>query len=143
MNSLVNNTESTNANVARYLRNPLNHDGQPVKYRHYRAVSRGYDSESQIYEEINPRGGATVAYRPDIVGGQHVYLVGVAYCNPRDNYCRQYGRAKAEGRLTQYEYHGKHSNDEDDKHLMVAATDEKELLSLLDAYMNDLGLLPR
>ena len=47
--------------------------------------------------KINPRGGATVAYQEGVKVDTIEYAV--AYCNPKDNYCKEYGRMKAQGRL--------------------------------------------
>lgn len=109
-----------------------------IKYRHYRQLRRKEDTDDL---EVDPRGGATVAYTRRTMGayGEQMYLVGIAYCNPRDNYQKHYGRDKAMGRLTQLELHGGHTGEEDDKHLVVDAADEAELLSRLDSFMVDLG----
>lgn len=138
MSSLVNNVEHEYTPVV----SVRNETAEDAKYRHYRAVVRGLDTEGQEYEEILPNGGATIAYHRDVVGGENVYRVGVAYCNPKDNYCKRYGRAKAQGRLRQYDV--RHfSMAEDDKHLLVAADSERELLSRLDGSMEAIGYLPR
>jgi hypothetical protein len=117
------------------------HEGQKVKYRHYRRVKKNEDES----ETIDPRGGATIAYRPTKIGTDQVnaFLIGVSYCNPKDNYQRTYGRAKALGRLVQLEVHGKTDSYEDDKHIVVDADDETTMLALSDAYMDDLGYSPR
>lgn len=111
-----------------------------IKYRHYRALRRVTHADGESLE-VDPRGGATVAYTRRTMGayGEQMYLVGIAYCNPRDNYQKHYGRDKAMGRLTQLELHGGHTGEEDDKHLVVDAEDEHELLARLDSFMVDLG----
>lgn len=140
MNALVPVINHTNHVVAL----PMMHV-EHIKFRHYRRVNVGLDSEGRPYEAINPCGGATVAYAETSMGidGTNGYLIGVAYCNPVDNYCKKYGRAKAEGRLIQFVYHGKSSSYEDDKHIFIEADDEKEMLVRLDAYMEDMDYLPR
>lgn len=59
------------------------------KFSHFRDIDKRGN--------VNPRGGATVAYRTE---GKYTHAA-VAFCNPIDNFNFQYGRNKSNGRLTQ------------------------------------------
>lgn len=112
-----------------------------VRFRHYRHV----ELDRHGMPRVNPRGGATIAYEEGKLGvsGEQGYTIGVSYCNPKDNYQKQYGRAKSLGRLRQLHTQGNHTGEEDDKHLVVVASSTRELLSRVDSFMEELGLLPR
>lgn len=63
-----------------------------VKYTHFRL--QGLPNLNRI--NIEPRGGATVAY----VERDGVMYAAAAYCNPhKDNFCYAYGRRTATARL--------------------------------------------
>lgn len=49
--------------------------------------------------KIDNRGGATFAYREEVVNGVSQVLVATARCHQNDNFCRAIGRVKAAGRL--------------------------------------------
>lgn len=66
---------------------------------------------------INSHAGATVATK---VEGPFLYAA-VAFCNPKDNYNSHYGRAKAQGRLTQL-LGNKELSDDDTYYILPADT---------------------
>jgi len=50
---------------------------------------------TNVWCEIVPHGGTTIAYRQRDDGVEYA----VAHCSKRDNFCKAYGRAKSQGRL--------------------------------------------
>ena len=69
-----------------------------TKFLHYRKVDdRG---------NVSARGGVTVAYAV----GEEGATSAIAMCGPNDNYNRQYGRAKAEGRMRSERYAQTHKS---------------------------------
>lgn len=71
------------------LYTPQPKESSMKKFMHFREIDdRG---------NINPRGGASVAYKQD---GTFMYAA-VSFCNPIDNFNFQYGRNKSAGRLIQ------------------------------------------
>lgn len=113
-----------------------------IKFRHYRAVGVEIDPESKAHVDIDPRGGATLAYTTDNIGDKPHCVGSIAYCNPSDNYRKQYGRCKSQGRLHQNAQSGYTLTDHD-KHFSFETDDEKAFISLLDEHMRDYGYLPR
>ena len=101
-----------------------------IKHRHYRVI--GQDGQ------INSRGGATLAYTDN---GDGTVVGAVAYCNPKDNYCKAYGRAKSAGRLKQNAANN-FSLTDDDKFFRIEA-DVKEFIGILDDHMGIYQLEPR
>lgn len=101
-----------------------------IKYRHYR-VKAGTDN-------VNSRGGATLAYTDN---GDGTVVGALAYCNPKDNYCKAYGRAKSSGRLKQNAVHNFALTD-DDKFFRIEGG-VKEFLQIVDDTMCLYNLEPR
>lgn len=71
------------------LSTPQTEESSMNKFSHFRDIDKRGN--------VNPRGGATVAYRTE---GKYTYAA-VSFCNPIDNFNFQYGRNKSNGRLTQ------------------------------------------
>lgn len=103
-----------------------------IKYRHYRHLS-------EVTGQINSRGGATLAYTDN---GDGTFVGAVAYCHPKDNYNKSYGRAKAAGRLKKNSAHN-FSLTDDDKYFRIETSDPKEFLQILDDTMALYNLEPR
>lgn len=101
-----------------------------IKHRHYRVVKDNV---------INSRGGATLAYTDN---GDGTFVGALAYCNPKDNYNRAYGRAKSAGRLKQNSAHNFTLTD-DDKFFQIETSDSKEFLQIIDDTMALYELEPR
>lgn len=71
-------------------RNTVLVDGEKVKFAHFRIL----DDDGNV----EPRGGATVAY---LGTRENITAAGLSYCSEDDNFAYQYGRDKAIGRLLQ------------------------------------------
>jgi hypothetical protein len=112
-----------------------------IKFRHYRAIAIEGGDEGGAHS-IDPRGGATLAYTTDNVGDVPHCVGSIAYCNPSDNYRKNYGRCKSQGRLQQNAQSGYTLTDHD-KHFAFDTDDEKAFLSLMDEHMRDYGYMPR
>ena len=66
------------------------------KFIHFRnAIEEGLGADVRG-DGVATKGGRTVAFEE---GENRVIKYAVAYCSPRDNYCRKTGRAIAAGRL--------------------------------------------
>jgi len=89
----------------------------PVKFVHL----RDYDFDGCV----DNRGGATVAYIETAEGWQYA----AAVCSPNDNFSKQFGRAKAAGRLNSPQYVRR-----------VVADSRKDFLQMMEARYTE-GLL--
>ena len=112
-----------------------------IKYRHYRQVTEVATSVGPQLQ-VNSRGGATLAFTDDTVKDTKVYVGSFAFCNPKDNYNKHYGRAKAAGKLRQSAARG-YSITDNDRHFLMEAETAREFLSQMDEYMLEHGYTPR
>jgi hypothetical protein len=111
-----------------------------IKYRHYRQVNEVATPVGPLLQ-VNSRGGATLAFTDDTVSSQKVYVGSFAFCNPKDNYNKHYGRAKSAGKLRQNAATGYKITD-NDRHFIIKAETAREFLSLMDEHMLELGYVP-
>ena len=111
-----------------------------IKYRHYRHIQEVATPVGPQLQ-VNSRGGATLAFTDDTVKDTNVYVRSLAYCNPKDNNNKHYGRAKAAGKLRQNAASGYTAADHD-RHWLIEAETAREFLSQMDEYMLEHGYTP-
>ena len=109
-----------------------------IKFRHYRFT----DSKDS-------RGGATLAFTDDVGADGKTFFAGsMAFCCPKDNFCRERGRFKATCRLNQYASGGYRSHEEvaatgAHRHHIAFTGSMKEFLRGVDDDMFTMGYDPR
>lgn len=109
-----------------------------IKYRHYRIPNH------EGKPVVTSRGGATIAYLQmiDTDTGRAGLVAAAAYCNPKDNYSKAYGRAKSGGRLIQNASCNFNLTD-GDKYFYWPEISVEEALTKLDRHMSDQGMVRR
>lgn len=110
-----------------------------IKYRHYRALDYNILSDASGLDAIGTiscRGGATLAYTEDVdKDGKKFFAGSVAWCNPKDNYNRKYGRAKSSGFLKQNAQAGYKYTDDLRHFVRYDVTNATEFLQSMDEEM--------
>jgi hypothetical protein len=110
-----------------------------IKFRHYTMDS----------SEVASKGGATLAFADDVgPNGKAFYAGAMAFCCPKDNFCRERGRFKATCQLNKYASSGYKINEEvaatgAPRHHFVNTSSMKEFLQAVDDDMFAIGYVPR
>lgn len=76
-----------------------------TKFIHYRFYPEGHPPTNGFKNHmVSASSGASIAYKEidGDNGRQPTIAVGIAWCNPKDNFSRKMGRTVAEGRLSKY-----------------------------------------
>jgi hypothetical protein len=111
-----------------------------IKFRHYRQISEvATPAGPQL--QVNSRGGATLAFTTDNINDTVHFVGSFAFCGPKDNYNKRYGRAKSTGFLKQNASSGYKVTD-GDRHFVSEADTMREFLSEMDEHMLDFGYVP-
>jgi hypothetical protein len=111
-----------------------------IKFRHYRSVKE-VATKDGLQMQVDSHGGATLAFTTDDIKDTVHFVGSFAYCNPKDNYNKRYGRAKSVGFLNQ-NAKSNYGLTDYARHFLSDADTMREFLSEMDEFMLENGYSP-